>query len=196
MQWNLKPLKTKRSHTLWSRTSFWYMTSELSLFSLQLLSLSPVSLEPFSICFNLTAIMHFAHDFVPVWHSQQGLPDHLTQSCKPSTLAQLSLLLSLLYCSPELPLLYDILYILPTSSLIFLPVRMTFAWDQDYLSIWFSILLASKRVICQLKKKNKTWSMIEWFGENRSIVIKSKALELDSPPPEWAVRKHFSWKEK
>ena len=69
----------------------------------------------------------------PVWPSQKGLPDHLTQSCKPSTLAQVSLLLSLLYCSLELPLLYDILYILPISSPTFLPVRMTFAWDQDCL---------------------------------------------------------------
>lgn len=137
MKWNLGPLKTKRSHTLWSRTSFWYMTSQSCLysFSLQLLSLFPVSLEPFPICFNLTAIMHFAHDFVSVWPSQQGLPDHLSQSCKSSTLTQLSLLLSLLYCSPELPLLSDILYILPICSLTFLPVRMTFAWDQDYLSI-------------------------------------------------------------
>lgn len=33
--------------------------------------------------------------------------------------------------------------------------------------------------------------MIQWFGENRSIVIKRKALELDRPALEWAVRKCF-----
>ena len=155
MQWNLGPLKTKRSHTLWSRTSFGYKTSKSCLysFSLQLVSLFPDSLEPFPIGFNLNAIVHFAHDFVAVWPSQQGLPDHLTQSCKFSTLTQLSLLLYLLYGSPDIPLLFDILYILPISSLTFLPVRMKFAWDQDYLSILFSVLLASIRVICQFFKK-------------------------------------------
>lgn len=181
MQWNLKSLKKKKipyspdpgpvSDTWLQRVVFTLSLSNSSLSSFLLSPFQYVSTPP-HYRFNYA----FTHALVPVWSSQQGLPDHLTQNCKTHPLAHHSLLPSLLYCSPKLPLLYDILYILPISSLTILPIRMIVPWDQDYLSILFCFP--------GIKKSNmpiKMWSMTGWCGENHSIVTKSVALESDSP---------------
>lgn len=91
-------------------------------------SLLPVSPEPSPVCFSPTHSHFnyaFTHAFVPEGLPQQGLPDHLTQNCKPLVHIPYSLL-----CFIVLQSAHHILFI---SSLTILPIRMIVSWDQDCL---------------------------------------------------------------
>lgn len=170
MQWNLKPLKTKRSHTLWSRTSFWYTTSELSLF---FLSPAPVSLPSFSWALSDMFQSHCNYAFCswlcssvtfterPPWPPYSKLQAQHPCSSLPTPFS------TLLFSRAPIAVWHPIHF---THFFTYLLACKNDICMRSGLSILFSILLASKRVICQLKKKNKNKKRGQWFsGLGRTV---------------------------
>lgn len=181
MQWNLKSLKKKKipyspdpgpvSDTWLQRVVFTLSLSNSSLF---------LSLEPFPVCFNSTPLplqlcLHSCPCSSVIFSARPPWPPYSKLQDPPP-------------CS-SLPT--------PFTALLFSKAAITI-WHPIHFTHFFIDHLAYKNdssvrsglfiyfILCfpGIKKSNmpiKMWSMTGWCGENHSIVIRSMALESDSP---------------